>query len=187
MEITEVRVKLMSDQVEKLQAFCSVTFNDDFVVRDLKIIGGTKGPFVAMPSRKLMDRCPKCGGKNHLRSRYCNECGARQNPNRAEKDPRGRARLHTDIAHPINSEFREFIQARILEAFNKERLKAEEPGYVSTAPVEEDYFDDHDELNDVSRKPTRPSENWPDKAEKEPVCEPKRKQENESFDAGIFS
>src|SRR4249919_3364255 len=73
--ITEVRIKLMEDNNERLQAFCSVTFDDAFVVRDLKIIEGTKGSFVAMPSRKLTDRCSSCGCKNHLRSRYCNQCG----------------------------------------------------------------------------------------------------------------
>ena len=61
MQITEVRVKLMPDKGERLQAFCSVTFDDAFVVRDIKIIDGANGCFVAMPSRKLTDRCSKCG------------------------------------------------------------------------------------------------------------------------------
>ena len=55
MEITEVRVKLMDEPGERLQAFCSITFDDAFVVRDLKIIEGAKGVFVAMPSRKRPD------------------------------------------------------------------------------------------------------------------------------------
>ena len=77
MEITEIRIKLMDDPSERLQAFCSITFDGSFVIRDLKIIQGTKGSFVAMPSRKLTDRCPKCSAKNHVRARFCNECGAR--------------------------------------------------------------------------------------------------------------
>src|SRR5260370_12680436 len=72
--ITEVRIKLMEDNNERLQAFCSVTFDDCFVIRDLKIIEGTKGSFVAMPSRKLTDRCPGCCSQNHLRPRHCNPC-----------------------------------------------------------------------------------------------------------------
>ena len=43
MEITEVRIKLMEDNSgsnERLQAFCSITFDDMFVIRDLKIIEG---------------------------------------------------------------------------------------------------------------------------------------------------
>ncbi|MBL9083218.1 MAG: septation protein SpoVG family protein, partial [Planctomycetaceae bacterium] len=38
MEITEVRIKLMEDSGERLQAFCSITFDHCFVIRDLKII-----------------------------------------------------------------------------------------------------------------------------------------------------
>ena len=51
MTITEVRIKLCEENNERLLAFCSVTFNNAFVVRDLKIIEGTRGTFVAMPSR----------------------------------------------------------------------------------------------------------------------------------------
>ncbi len=83
MEITEVRIKLMEEAGERLQAFCSITFDDCFVIRDLKIIDGSNGPFVAMPSRKLTSHCLQCGAKNHLRANYCNECGAKLNPNRA--------------------------------------------------------------------------------------------------------
>ena len=75
MEITEVRIKLTEDSDDRLQAFCSITFDDCFVIRDLKIIEGANGPFVAMPSRKLTAHCPKCGCKNHLRAGFCNQCG----------------------------------------------------------------------------------------------------------------
>jgi stage V sporulation protein G len=53
MEITEVRISLRSD--DKLKAFASITFDDCFVVRGLKIIEGANGTFVAMPSRKRND------------------------------------------------------------------------------------------------------------------------------------
>ncbi len=53
MEITEVRIALRED--DKLKAFASVTFDDCFVVRGLKIISGNGGMFVAMPSRKKPD------------------------------------------------------------------------------------------------------------------------------------
>ena len=42
-EITEVRIKLIEDGGERLQAFCSITLDDCFVVRDLKIIEGITG------------------------------------------------------------------------------------------------------------------------------------------------
>ncbi len=139
MVITEVRIKLMEDssENERLQAFCSVTFDDAYVVRDLKIIEGTKGPFVAMPSRKLTDRCTHCGCKNHLRARFCNQCGSKLDEDRATRDADGRVKLHADIAHPINSACREVIQSAVLKAFNTEKEKAKQPGYVCT-------YDDYD-------------------------------------------
>jgi stage V sporulation protein G len=129
MEITEVRVKLMEEPGERLQAFCSITFDDAFVVRDLKIIEGSTGPFVAMPSRKLTAHCPQCGCKNHLRATYCNQCGARLKEQEAVKDDDGRAKLYADIAHPINSLCREMIQQRVIESFTEEKERAKLPDY----------------------------------------------------------
>src|SRR6056297_1059502 len=103
MEITEVRVKLVNNKDDRLKAFCSVTMDNEFVVRDIKIIEGSNGYFVAMPSRKMSDHCPKCGGKNHLRAKYCNNCGAKLTENRVKSDAKGRIKLHADIAHPINA------------------------------------------------------------------------------------
>jgi stage V sporulation protein G len=142
--ITEVRIKLMEDnsENERLQAFCSVTFDDAFVVRDLKIIEGTKGSFVAMPSRKLTDRCPGCGCKNHLRARFCNSCGSKLDEDRATRDADGRVKLHADIAHPINSACREVIQSAVLKAYQLERERSKQPGYVCT-------YDDFDSDYDV--------------------------------------
>jgi stage V sporulation protein G len=131
-EITEVRVKLMEEPGERLQAFCSITFDDAFVVRDLKIIEGTTGPFVAMPSRKLTAHCAQCGCKNHLRAAYCNQCGARMKEPVGMKDDDGRAKLYADIAHPINSGCREMIQQRVIRAFEEEKSRSKLPGYVSS-------------------------------------------------------
>ena len=73
------------------------------MVRDLKIIEGQNGYFVAMPSRKLTARCPRCNGKNHLRARNCNDCGAHLKPVRAGRRATAPS-YHADIAHPINAE-----------------------------------------------------------------------------------
>jgi stage V sporulation protein G len=53
MDFTEVRVTLRDEP--RLKAFVNVTFDDDFVVRGMKVIEGRKGLFVAMPSRKGKD------------------------------------------------------------------------------------------------------------------------------------
>ena len=53
MEITEVKVFPVNE--EKLKAFVTITLDDCFIVRDLKVIKGQKGLFVAMPSKKRKD------------------------------------------------------------------------------------------------------------------------------------
>jgi len=135
--ITEVRIKLVEENNERLMAFCSITLDNAFVIRDLKIIEGTKGSFVAMPSRKLTDRCQSCGCKNHLRARFCNQCGGKLDEDRATRDADGRAKLHADIAHPINSACREVIQGAVLKAFNEEKMRSKQPDYVCR-------YDDYD-------------------------------------------
>jgi stage V sporulation protein G len=134
-QVTEVRIKLMDESCqfgnERLRAFCSVTFDNAFVVRDLRIIEGAKGFFVAMPSRKLTDRCPRCSHKNPLTARYCSNCGRRLPENRALRDEQGYLRLHQDIAHPINQECRDRIQQAVIQAFLEELERAKQPGYIS--------------------------------------------------------
>lgn len=138
MEITEIRVKLINNKDKRLKAFCSVTMDNEFVVRDVKVIEGASSVFVAMPSRKMSDYCEKCGGKNHLRARFCNNCGTALKENRARKNFKGRMKLHADIAHPVNVECRKRIQEKVTLAFNKEMEKSEQLGYKSNKIDEAD-------------------------------------------------
>ncbi|MEG2323911.1 MAG: septation regulator SpoVG [Anaerovoracaceae bacterium] len=52
MNITDVRIRKVSDE-GKMKAVVSITFDDEFVVHDIKIIEGQNGLFIAMPSRKM--------------------------------------------------------------------------------------------------------------------------------------
>ncbi len=53
MEVTEVKVFPVNE--ERLKAYVTVTFDDSFIIRDVKVIRGNNGLFVAMPSRKRKD------------------------------------------------------------------------------------------------------------------------------------
>jgi stage V sporulation protein G len=202
-EITEVRIKLMEESSERLQAFCSITFDNAFVIRDLKIIDGSNGPFVAMPSRKLTAHCSQCGYKNHLRAAHCNQCGGRLQEDRLVKDEDGRAKLYADIAHPINSACREMIQDRVIKEFRLELERSKLPGYRST-------YDDYDhedaptpkepsmrEKTQVQpaepqpRSPHRPAAQQPARhaarhASSPPPAPPAADTQRDSFGAGIF-
>ena len=141
MEITEVRVFLKEAKDKKLKAYAAVTFDNAFVVRNIKIIEGSKGLFVAMPSRKLRDVCQNCSFTNPVRAKFCNECGKPLPVNSAHihsggginmgklretaavGDESARLSDHRDIAHPITPEFRNYLQGKVLTAYQSDRSK----------------------------------------------------------------
>ena len=132
MEITEIRIALKDSPDKKLRAYATVTFDNAFVVRNIKVIEGTSALFIAMPSRRVKQPCPKCGFKNELRSKYCNQCAGllaqSAKPAHAEEVNLAQSE-HKDIAHPITQVFREYLQKKVLEAYEQEKLK----GHVGSA------------------------------------------------------
>jgi len=124
MEITEIRVFLKEGQDKKLKAYTTVTFDNVFVVRNIKVIQGANGLFIAMPSRKLKFSCPKCNFKNEVGSRFCNQCAATlpEKIDEAAFDSDVKSE-HRDIAHPVTQQFREYLQSKILEAYKAETAK----------------------------------------------------------------
>ncbi len=150
MNITEVRVKLLDNQPDKLRGFASITIENQLVIRDLKIIEGAHGLFIAMPSRKLCDRCPSCAGKNHLRARFCNDCGRRLRSDRGEHDERGRLRLYADISHPIHQKARDFVEGQVLVAYKEEVARSQQDGYVAQSFDDLDY-DSYERADVVER------------------------------------
>ncbi len=120
MEITEIRVFQKEGQDKKLKAYTTVTFDNAFVVRNIKVIQGLNGLFIAMPSRKMKRLCQKCHFKNEVGSKFCSHCGTPirlENQNAELTDSKIE---HRDIAHPITQQFREYLQTKILEAYEKE-------------------------------------------------------------------
>lgn len=103
MEITDVQIRLVRRPTDRLRAFCNVTFDEEFVIRDMKIVDGANGLFVAMPSRKVT-------------------------AGESDTDGEGRSRQYRDIAHPITTSFREKLQQRILEAYEDELAAAKAQG-----------------------------------------------------------
>jgi stage V sporulation protein G len=191
MVITEIRIKLMESSEDRLRAFCSITIDDAFVVRDLKIIDGTTGSFVAMPSRKLTSHCRHCHHKNHLRATYCNHCGGKVQGDGGYDSPQ---KLYADVAHPINSECREMIQNAVIEEFEAELRRCEQPGYRSRYDdgIDDD-FCDADVMPDSKQRTEfrvdpKAAESTPkphfDRTAREVAND---KDDSDGFGAGIFS
>jgi len=152
MKITEVRIFPTESKDGKLKAFATMTFDDWFVVRNVKVIQGNNGLFVAMPSRKAMDSCPKCGFKNVRGARYCNQCGAGLPQQSVNQEAEEKQSAHMDIAHPITQDCRVYIQDQILAAYNNEKDKQTAEG-ASYRPAGADDLDRGPE-----KKPDMPEE-----------------------------
>jgi len=129
MEITEVRVTLRENPEKRLKAYATVTFDHCFVVRNIKIIEGKNGLFVAMPSHKPKVTCGRCQFKNDLGGRFCSQCGGALGPPMEQATGAvgvgsTESQAHRDIAHPITAEFRQYLQQKILAAYEAERANS---------------------------------------------------------------
>lgn len=120
MEITEVRVFLKEGHDKKLKGYATVTFDNAFVVRNIKVIQGTAALFIAMPSRKMKKSCPKCHFRNEVGSKFCNQCAASLPADHPAAQSEEAKAEHRDVAHPITQQFREYLQKKVLEAYQKE-------------------------------------------------------------------
>ncbi len=115
MEITEVRIELVQNAKDRLRGFCTLTFDRCFIVRDVRILEGPQGLFVAMPSRKVMHPCPQCRTKNTGQAHYCNNCGNKLSVHELMPGERS----HVDVAHPINMTFRSTVSDAVIAAYHK--------------------------------------------------------------------
>ena len=146
MEITEVRIKLMEEPGERLQAFCSITFDDcfrgarpeDHRGRQRSLRGHAQSQVDRTLSAMRLEEPSSRGLLQPVRRPVEGESGP-------AKDEEGRAKLYADIAHPINSSCREMIQQRVIAAFEEEKVRAKLPGYVPSY----DDFDQEEALVDL--------------------------------------
>ncbi|MEZ6096544.1 MAG: SpoVG family protein [Pirellulaceae bacterium] len=112
MIITDVRIKTLNQSNERLLAYCDITIDDVFVVRDLRLIQGDNGYIVAMPSRKASSNCNACGYRNQYDAKFCCQCGKKMLAINASS-----ARHHYDVAHPINVDCRKMIEDAVIAAY----------------------------------------------------------------------
>jgi stage V sporulation protein G len=124
MEITEVRISLRDNEGKRLKAYATVTFDNSFAVRNIKVVEGNSGLFVAMPAKKMKQFCPRCGKKVDVGSHYCNHCGVQLPPSPREANPTSttnKQATHQDLAHPINQQFRDYLQSKVLDSYYHEK------------------------------------------------------------------
>ena len=122
MEITEIRVKLMEREDRgNLLAFVSVTLDHALAIRDIKVIEVNHRLHMAMPSRTIAWRCPHCRFKNHWSAHlwYCGGCGA-ELPEEPDYLKDGQRSPFLDIAHPVTSAARLWLESAVLAAYRQQ-------------------------------------------------------------------
>ena len=106
MNITDVRIRKINDE-GKMKAVVSITFDDEFVVHDIKIIDGQNGLFIAMPSRKMGE-----GGFRDIAHPLVSE-------------------TRNKIKDAIFAEYNKILEERVEESDETANESAEEPAEVS--------------------------------------------------------
>ena len=136
----------------RLRAYCSLTFDRTFVVRGREIDRRQRRPFPGHAQPQIVRSVPaRCGEKNHLRARFCNQCGTHLDEIRHARDTGasgnsgggnssgnssggyssgGRIKLHADIAHPINAACRLDLERNVVMAYFEEIERSHQPGYI---------------------------------------------------------
>ena len=126
MQITDVRIDIVSSGLGPL-AFADIIVDDEFAVKDIKVLKGNDGMRLAMPAKPIDDRCA-CGGKNWVRARFCNWCGLKLADERWTLNPRtGKPNFYANLIHPITKECRAHMEGAIIDTYyhvlGQERLK----------------------------------------------------------------
>ncbi len=150
MTVTEVSVKLITPG--KLLAYVRFVLDGCFVLHDCRLVVSHNGTFLAMPERRITERCSVCKCSNHVRARFCNGCGRRlwelacnyceglgfhPRPGTGIKcEPCNGSglvwvgKIYADIAHPLDAGTRRYLTDAALVAYNKELNLSKQPGYA---------------------------------------------------------
>lgn len=113
MKITEISIKPTQNPQDGVLAYCKLIFDDSFAVKDIKIMDVRGRVFVAMPAKKITQHCSECGYKNALMDNFCATCGAKKTVLRDVE------RCFQDLAHPINPEFRAYLEETIMTEYDR--------------------------------------------------------------------
>ena len=116
MRVTEVNIRLQNNpRNPSLLAVCSIVVEGHFVIHDVKVIAGKKGPFVAMPQRKRTYHCQDCNASNPLNHNYCHHCGVL-----LDGEPLAIRDCTDDVVHPITYDCRDEFTGKVLTAYDNE-------------------------------------------------------------------
>ncbi len=117
MHITEVRIKLSQPDPfnDILLGYATVVLENELVLTDIKLLRGPERDFIAMPARKIADKCPQCMTRNYVTAAFCNKCGIALDSKRWPREQP----VYQDICFPITREFRHAIEEAVWIEYNR--------------------------------------------------------------------
>jgi DNA-binding cell septation regulator SpoVG len=118
MRMTNIEIHLTSSEVKQRDgvfAFVKITLDESILIRDLKILQHKGFLRLGMPSRKILHPCPSCRRTTDVTHDFCSRCGHRL------PEPVGLpSKFHLDLVHPINEEFRIWMENEVAKAYNQQ-------------------------------------------------------------------
>jgi len=113
MQITELVVSPVEEGYSSgLKAYVRMVLDDSLAIKDIKLMNLNGKWFLGMPSKKLTGRC-SCGEKNPLSASFCARCGHELDFDITDN------RIYSDLAHPINPEFRKYLEDSVLDEYRR--------------------------------------------------------------------
>jgi DNA-binding cell septation regulator SpoVG len=103
----------------RLLAYASFLIAGGFRVSDVRIVSARGCLLVAMPSRKLTDRCRHCNARVALAARFCPACGARHPEGQGPVGAEGRPVYFADVAHPVTAAARAEVERAVLGEYRR--------------------------------------------------------------------
>ena len=112
-KVTLTNEKLRDNSKDKVVAIVNVTFDNCLAVRDIRIISRDGVFMLGMPSQKATEPCNECKRRQTVKNNYCGFCGCTLYKSFNTQQ------YYKDLAYPINSSYRHYIEDKVLEEYNK--------------------------------------------------------------------
>ncbi|MEM2615726.1 MAG: septation protein SpoVG family protein [Thermoplasmatales archaeon] len=114
MKITKVKIRPSRGPSKSLLGYADITFDNEFVVKDFRIIKIDDKKRVIMPNRPITKKCGACGGSMRFSCKFCPHCGVE-----AATFFVDRKYCYIDVAFPIKRELYEEIEKTVLQEYDK--------------------------------------------------------------------
>lgn len=116
LEITDIRMvrEEKNSSRNAVIAYVTITLNDQFLIKNIRLIRHSDRLVIGMPNREKIRDCPHCSIRNAQSNRYCHQCGTPLEKVKIDYS------AYVDIVHPTKQTFREYLERVIIEEYKRQ-------------------------------------------------------------------